>query len=206
MNRRRPDPDPDAQRVMIFGDLYDATFTQVLAYCRRRTRSLTDAEDAVAETFLVAWRKLDDATSADSPLLWLYSVAARVIGNQRRGQDRLRRLIDRLSSLTGGRRLPGADEEVLTAADATDVAAALQRLSPLDREIVRLVAYEQLTYAEAGMVVGLSEAAVRTRVYRTRHRLRRHLDEIRRDDPGLPDTSIDEDPTRRPGDGREEQP
>lgn len=206
MNRRRPDPDPDAQRVAVFDDLYDATFTRVLAYCRRRTRSLTDAEDAAAETFLVAWRRLDAATSAEQPLLWLYSVASRVVANQRRGQDRFGRLIDKIGRLFDRRGVPGPDEQVLTAADAAQVAAALERLSPLDREILRLVAYEQLTHSEAGIVVGLSETAVRSRLYRARRRLRRRLSEIRRDDPALPDTYQDEDPTRRPGDSRGEQP
>ena len=91
-------------------------------------------------------------------------------------------------------------------ADAAEVAAALEILSSIDREIVRLVAYEQLTYTETGMVLGLSEAAVRTRLFRARRRLRRHLDEIRRDDSAEPDTSLDEAPTRRSGDSREEQP
>ncbi|NOX22308.1 MAG: RNA polymerase sigma factor [Actinobacteria bacterium] len=206
MNRRRPDPDPDAQRVAVFDDLYDATFTRVLAYCRRRTRSLTDAEDAAAETFLVAWRELDDATSADSPLLWLYGVAWKVTANQRRGQDRFGRLIGKLGRLLDRPGVPGPDEQVLTAADADAVAAALETLSLLDREIIRLVAYEQLSHAEAGVVVGLSETAIRSRVFRARRRLRRRLGEIRRDDPALLDTYQDEDPTRRPGDRRGEQP
>jgi RNA polymerase sigma-70 factor (ECF subfamily) len=206
VSRRRPAGSRDPERVKVFDELYEATFTRILAFCRRRTRSLADAEDAVAEVYLVAWRKLDDATSAEQPLLWLYSVAARVVANQHRGQDRLRRLKDRLGRVVDRRRVPGADEPVLTAASAADVAAALQQLRPLDRELLRLIAYERLTYAEAGMVAGLSEAAVRSRVFRARQRLRAHLDETRRDDPGLSDTSLDGAPTRRPGDGREGQP
>lgn len=206
MNRRRPDPNVDRERVAVFDGLYDATFTRVLAYCRRRTRSLADAEDAVAEVYLVAWRRLDAATSADSPLLWLYSVAAKVTANQRRGQDRRRRLTARLGPVLARRSVPGSDVPMLTAADADEVAAAVSRLSSTDREILRLVAYERLTYAEAGMVVGLSEAAVRSRLFRARRWLRRHLDEIRRDDPALPDTDQDERRTRPPGDGRGDQP
>ena len=206
MDRRRPDRNPDAERVAAFDDLYDATFAQVLAYCRRRTRSLHDAEDAVAETYLVAWRRLDDATSAEAPLFWLYAVAAKVTANQRRGQDRFGRLIDRLGGYLTSETAPGADTEILTDADAAEVAAALEILSSIDREIVRLVAYEQLTYTETGMVLGLSEAAVRTRLYRARRCLRRHLNETRRDDSAEPDTDRDEDPTRRPGDSRGEQP
>lgn len=207
MNRRRPAGGGDPERIRVFDELYEATFTRVLAYCRRRTRSLHDAEDAVAEVFLVAWRKLDDATSAERPLLWLYSVAAKVTANQRRGQDRFRRLIDRIGHLFTPTVVEASDAPTLTAADAAEVAAALKTLSSIDREIIRLVAYEQITYTETGMVVGLSEAAVRTRLYRARRRLRDHLDgEVRRDESTVPDTSLDEAPTRRPGDSREEQP
>jgi len=207
VNRRRPDRNPDAARVAAFDDLYDATFAQVLVYCRRRTRTLHDAEDAVAETFLVAWRRLDAATSAEAPLLWLYAVAFRVIANQRRGRDRRRRLIERLSVCLTSETTPAANTKILTAADAAEVAAALEILSSIDREIVRLVAYEQLSHAETGVVLGLSEAAVRTRLYRARRRLRRHLEETaRRDDSAVLDTDTDEDQTRRPGDSRGEQP
>jgi len=206
VNRRRPAGSRDLERIKVFDELYDTTFAQVLAFCRRRTRSLEDAEDAAAEVFTVAWRKLDAATSAESPLLWLYSVAAKVAANQRRGQDRLRGLKDRLVGLGGDRRVGEVDDPVLTAADAADVAAALQRLRPLDRELLRLVAYERLTYAEAGVVVGLSETAVRTRVFRARRRLRRHLDAIRRDDPDQPDTCQDERPEPPPGNSRGTQP
>ena len=177
----------------------------MLAYFLRRTDTAS-ARDAAAETFLVAWRELDDATSADSPLLWLYGVAWKVTANQRRGQDRFGRLIGKLGRLLDRPGVPGPDEQVLTAADADAVAAALETLSLLDREIIRLVAYEQLSHAEAGVVVGLSETAIRSRVFRARRRLRRRLGEIRRDDPALLDTYQDEDPTRRPGDRRGEQP
>ena len=154
----------------------------------------------------MAWRKLDDATTAESPLLWLYAVAAKVTANQRRGQDRFGRLIDRLDHLFTPTVVEASDAPILTAADAAEVAAALEILGPTDREIMRLVAYEELSYAEAGVVLGLSEAAVRTRLFRARRRLGRHLNETRRDDSAVPDTSLDEAPTRRPGDGREGQP
>ncbi len=206
MDRRSPAGSRDPERIEVFDELYEATFAQVLAYCRRRTPSLEDAEDAVAEVFLIAWRKLDRATSADSPLLWLYAVAAKVVANQRRGRRRFLRLVDRVARFVDPGLEPGVEEQMLTAAAAADVVAALGRLRPLDRELLRLVAYERLTYAEAGQVVGLSETTVRSRVFRARRRLRRHLDATRRDDPGLVDTHRHERPEPPPGNGRETQP
>jgi len=196
VTRRRPTGEGDAERIRVFDDLYAATYDRVLAYCRRRTWCLADAEDAVAETFVVAWRKLDDATTAESPLLWLYRVAFRVTANQRRGRIRIERLIDRLTRFVTSATVPPPDTEILTDADPEQVRAALAILSSLDREIVRLVAYEQLPRTEVATVLGLSPGAVRTRLYRARRRLREHLnDEARRDVHAEPDTYTDEGPT-----------
>ena len=57
----------------------------------RRTNTPADAEDVAAETFTIAWRKLD-AVPRGEPLPWLYAVARRVLANQRRGLGRRERL------------------------------------------------------------------------------------------------------------------
>lgn len=44
------------------------------------------ADDVVAETFLVAWRRLDDIPTAALP--WLLGVARNVVSNQHRGRGR----------------------------------------------------------------------------------------------------------------------
>lgn len=60
-----------------------------MAYARRRCDDAL-AEDVVAETFLVAWRRLDDVP-AHAALPWLYGIARRTLANQHRGRERLRR-------------------------------------------------------------------------------------------------------------------
>jgi hypothetical protein len=74
---------------------FDALFSSyrrpVLAYAMRRTTTPADAEDATAEAFTIAWRKID-AIPSDEPLPWLYAVARRVLANQRRGRGRRERL------------------------------------------------------------------------------------------------------------------
>jgi RNA polymerase sigma-70 factor (ECF subfamily) len=67
-----------------FRQLYDLHAGLVLAYFKRRTDSET-AQDCTAETFLVAWRRIDAVP--DEALPWLYGVARRVLQNQgRRGR------------------------------------------------------------------------------------------------------------------------
>jgi DNA-directed RNA polymerase specialized sigma24 family protein len=78
--------------------LYQDNFAQVLAYALRRTATAEDAADVAAETFAVAWRRLDEVPAGDGARLWLYGVARHVVANQRRGEVRRRRLAHRLAA------------------------------------------------------------------------------------------------------------
>src|SRR4029450_12308672 len=70
----------------------------ISAYARRRLDS-HDADDAVAEIFLVAWRRLSGVAGGELALPWLYGVARRVVSEDRRSGRRRDRLLARLSTL-----------------------------------------------------------------------------------------------------------
>ncbi|MEO5917978.1 MAG: sigma factor, partial [Candidatus Limnocylindrales bacterium] len=118
-----------------FRALFEAHEAQILAYAMRRTAQLADAEDAAAETFTIAWRRLNDMPSDALP--WLYGVARRVLANQRRGGLRRLNLMSRL-----GDDLP-TPQHLGTDQDAPGI-VALARLRPGDQEVLRLVAWEDL--------------------------------------------------------------
>jgi RNA polymerase sigma-70 factor (ECF subfamily) len=145
---------------------FDALFTEhqrhVLAYARRRTQTLADAEDVAAETFTIAWRRLDAVPS--DPLPWLYAVARRVLANQRRGNGRRARL----AALLGVEDMP---TPVRVGEDLDGPAfAALASLSPADQEILRLVAWEELRNPQVAEVLGITPNAVAIRLHRARRR------------------------------------
>jgi RNA polymerase sigma factor (sigma-70 family) len=157
------------QAELRFERLYAQYGRAVLAYAVRRAAP-DDAADVVAETFLVAWRRLDDVPVQDTRL-WLYGVARRVLANQQRSERRRLRLADRLRC-----ELPA----VLETAPGLDshtgpVQAALEQLGPEDREVLRLSAWEELTAVEISTVLGVSQVAVRSRLHRARRRLRAEL-------------------------------
>jgi RNA polymerase sigma factor (sigma-70 family) len=148
--------------------MFERQYRPVLAYALRRT-SHADADDVVAETFVVAWRRLDDVPSGEGELPWLLAVARRTLANQRRSRQRADRLALRL-----------ADEpSASTAAEGDRVAAveALARLRPLDREVLLLAAWDGLTHRQIAAMFGCSENAVSIRLHRTRRRLAEELDE-----------------------------
>ena len=160
-------PDDDTAR---FEALFRTHRSAVLAYARRRVGA-DAAADVVAETFLVAWRRLDGV--ADDPLPWLYGVARNVIANQRRASRRSDALIGRLAE--AGAPLAPSPEHALGTREA--LRAALAGLGERDREALRLVAWEGLGPEQAARAAGCSRATFAVRLHRARRRLAAALDQ-----------------------------
>lgn len=158
-----------------FRAFYDQHNRHVLAYCLRRA-GRWDAYDAVADTFLVAWRRWDDVPRVDvDARAWLYGVAYRALANRRRADGRRDRLTTRLES-TVMVSSEGLEDEVADRELAEQVLGALQRLTESDRELLLLAAWEGLAHREIGLALGCSANAVDQRLYRARARLRRELE------------------------------
>jgi len=158
---------------------FDALFSEhqrhVLAYAMRRTQTLADAEDVAAETFIIAWRKID-AVPAQEPLPWLYAVARRVLANHRRGNGRRERLAALL-------RVEDVSTPMHAGEDRDGPAfIALASLSPADQELLRLVAWEELGNQQIAAVLGITPNAVAIRLHRARARFAEALARESRDD------------------------
>lgn len=165
-----------------FAALFDTTHQALLAYAVRRVAHPADAADIVAETYLVAWRRLDDVPADDQARPWLFGVARRVLANYYRGERRRHALADKLRDNLCEIAPPPPD------ADLGDVAIALERLGEDDRELLRLVAWEDLARDEIAVALGVSRSTVRVRLHRARQRLLQQMstlsDERRKARPG----------------------
>jgi RNA polymerase sigma factor (sigma-70 family) len=157
-------------REQRFEVLFREHYGAVRGYALRR--GATDAaQDVVAETFLVAWRRLDEVP--DDALPWLYGVARRVLANQRRSASRGEALDRRLAgaeSAAGPSFDPGE-----TTGEAELVRLALGRLSDNSREALMLVAWHGLTGARAARAAGCSRATFAVRLHRARVQLAAEL-------------------------------
>jgi RNA polymerase sigma-70 factor (ECF subfamily) len=162
------------QAAARFERLYAEHGRAVLAYAVRRASDAQDAADVAADTFLVAWRRLDDVPPAEAARLWLYGVARHVLANQQRSERRRERLAERMR-----RELPSALEALPPPAPpAGAVRTALAGLGPDDQELLRLSGWEELTPGEIATVLGISPVAVRSRLHRARRRLRAALEHV----------------------------
>lgn len=164
--------DPDIR----FEQIYRDNLTRILAYARRRSESPEGAEEVAAETFLVVWRRLGDVP--EDPLPWLYGVARHVLSNRRRGIRRQAALLDALAEDVESR--PGALAEQAAPEQArdSDLALALSQLDEEDREVLMLIAWEELGYSEAAAALGITESSFSRRLRRARQRLTTQLEKL----------------------------
>jgi len=157
-----------------FESIYKEHRLPVLAYCMRRTQP-GDAADACSETFLVAWRRIDDIPPPPETLPYLYGIAGRVLANHLRSLHRRSRLDAKLANLAVA---PPADPSALIVQGSRDqeVAAAVRKLKPKDREIVMLYAWEDLARDVIADMMGMTRAAIDQRIHRSYQRLARVLE------------------------------
>ena len=148
-----------------FEAVFETHHRRVLAYALRRTASEADAEDVTAETFAIAWRRVGDLPPPEDALPWLLATARRVAANHHRGRRRWFGLLDRLR----------AEPMPVSAPSDSAAAEALERLGRSDQELLRLLAWDGLSQAEAGEVLGVSSNAVAIRLHRARKRFAAEL-------------------------------
>jgi RNA polymerase sigma factor (sigma-70 family) len=159
-----------------FESLYTATWRDILGYALRRIRDEAGAADVAAEVFAVAWRRRTEIPPPPRDRLWLFGVARLTVANHRRGETRRARLATVLREQIA-ELVPDPAAAVLARQDAAVVLDGLRQLDPVDRELLTLVAWEQLSPTEAAVVVGINASTARVRLHRARNRLRRLLDE-----------------------------
>ncbi len=134
----------------------------------------SDAEDAVQDAWIAAWRALPGYRGDAAPATWLYRVVTNTaLGHLRRqrptvgfDQADFAHVVD-----TG----PGPEATAVGSADATAVHRALTRLQPAQRAAVVLREFEGLSYEEVAEVLDTTVAAVRSRLHRGRAALHDHL-------------------------------
>jgi RNA polymerase sigma-70 factor, ECF subfamily len=150
-------------RQQLFEQIAAEVADPIRRYALRRTDPDT-ADDVLADTLLVVWRRLDDVPP-DGRLPWCYAVAAKSLANINRSARRQRNLAQRIVQLD-----PPSDSVEAAELPDPEVHRALATLRPDDREILRLWAWEDLAPADIAIVLGLTGNAVRIRLHRARRR------------------------------------
>jgi RNA polymerase sigma factor (sigma-70 family) len=162
--------DSSRHQVEKFEALYVSNRLDILKYFVRRCSDSDAAADALAETFLVAWRRIDVVPDGLDGRLWLFGVARNILSKQFKKRQITTAINQRLATELRSIVTTSKNEEVESA-----VLRALSQLSRSDRELVELSAWEELAPGEIALVLGISANAARVRLHRARQRVAEFL-------------------------------
>lgn len=164
------------QQPEAFAHLYDRYAADIHRYVTRRLGAEA-ADDVTSETFLVAFRtRRRFHASAASARPWLYGIAAKLIGRQRRSELRMLKAYTR----TGWDPVmeswaEHADSRVVAQGMHRELAGALAGLSAGDRHVLLLVAWAEFSYQEVADALEIPLGTVRSRLNRARRKIRTAL-------------------------------
>ncbi|WP_214409439.1 RNA polymerase sigma factor [Sphaerisporangium fuscum] len=154
-----------------FVEIYERAYGPLLGYALRRCQEPDDAADVVAETFTIAWRRVDEIPKGDEARLWLFGVARKVLANHRRGERRHEQRTAALrEQLAVSPLLSHMPED-----DLSQVGRIFRQLSDDDRELLSLVAWEKLDIGQIARTFDISRNAARVRLHRARRRFARGM-------------------------------
>lgn len=143
-------------------------------------RAPTTADDLLAQVWLQAFTSRATYDPArGTPRTWLFGVARNVLAAHWRQDGRARTPLPRDEPVDDP--WQAVDQRLDAAAVAPLIRDTLAQLPHVERELLLLVAWEQLTPTEAAAVVGVPAGTARSRLHRARTRLRAALDT-----PGVP--------------------
>jgi RNA polymerase sigma-70 factor (ECF subfamily) len=162
----------------LFGIVFDRHFATIHRYMERRV-GCSAADELSGEVFLIAFEQRRRFRPVhESALPWLYGLATNLMLKRSRSAARQARAFGRLGVVSRNGHadeLEGSDDRVTAAAARNRLLEALADLRPGDRDVVVLVAWEDLSYEEVAAVLDIPLGTVRSRLNRARRTLRELL-------------------------------
>jgi RNA polymerase sigma-70 factor (ECF subfamily) len=165
-----------AGEAAAFGELFERHAKRVYNFCFRQTANWAEAEDAMAEVFLVAWKRREtvELTTDDRSVLpWLLGVALNVLRNRARSTRRAAAAVARVDARSIERDF--ADDLVGRLSDEkqmNDILRVVHRLPPQEQDVLAVCAWAGLSYEEAAIALGVPLGTVRSRLSRARAHIR----------------------------------
>jgi RNA polymerase sigma factor (sigma-70 family) len=159
----------DAAREL--DELYREHAAEVYRYVYAVLGDSADAEDITQTTFVNALRALERGEQPRKPTNWLITIAHNLI------RQRFRQQATRPREVELDRDVPAAEADN-EGPSIDDLVRALQRIPPPQREALVLREMEGRSYKEIGEILGVSQAALETRIFRARRSLAEELENL----------------------------
>lgn len=154
-----------------FGELYDAHIKKIYNFVYFKTRHKETAEDLTSETFFKALNKIKTVDPAQSFSSWLYRIAQNTVIDHFRAK-RPTGNIDDVFDLDDETDIVG---ELDTKADVRELTKNLKNLSSIERDIIIMRVWQDMSYKEIAEIVGKSEGSCKMMYFRTLEKLRQSM-------------------------------
>lgn len=154
----------DSQNLRRIAELYREHGRYIGRVIRRCGVPDAELEDAVQETFLVAYRRLDDFEGRASPRTWLYAIAVRVASTIRRSQHRERARREKAGDQMHGRLEIDPEAELSRAEAADRLDQILDELDDAKRTVFVLAELEGVKAREISEILNLNVRTVHSRL------------------------------------------
>ncbi|MFE3828695.1 RNA polymerase sigma factor [Streptomyces sp. NPDC059092] len=158
-------------------ELYDRHSGWLHARLTRRCADPETVREVLQDTFMTVWRSAGTHRGAEAGG-WLWVIAARRLVDAVRARSRAERAPHGHPVYAPPAVAPSAEERVLAGLEYGDVGAALDRISPELRDVLRATVVDGLTTRETARLLGIPEGTVKTRAMRARKELRAALEHI----------------------------
>jgi len=168
------EPPPTASEADLTRDLYERYAGQIYGYCLHKLGSREEAEDAVQNTFLNAFRGLRRGVVPQAESAWLFKIAENVCLSRHRSSFRRGR-VETPSDLQAIQDFTPSPER--RSDDLIGLEEALARMPEAQRRAILLREWQGLSYREISVEMELSQAAVETLIFRARRTLAQGLED-----------------------------
>lgn len=156
-----------------FVHIVEAFQQQIFMYCWRLLNQRQDAEDAVQEIMVKAYRKLEKYKPETSFSAWLYKMAYHHCLNMLRRKRYFQNIVPKLRA--DKEHAASAEQEAQKYIISEPMERALRRLSPDERNLLILRIFEEKSFAEIGQILDKTKDAVKKRYSRLIQKLKKWM-------------------------------
>jgi len=150
--------------------LYEDHYSMMYPVCLRYANDQEEALDILHEGFIKVFRHISKYTIGTSLKAWIKRIMVNTAIDYYRKRSRRRTEdIDNAISLNSG------DPDVVSSMSATEILAALQKLSPAYRSVFNLYIIEGFSHKEVAEKLNISESTSRSNLVKARQKLRKLL-------------------------------
>lgn len=151
-------------------ELYRRHGAQVYRYALAVLGNHADAEDVTQTTFLSAYRALEQGVRPRKPASWLLTIASNAIKQRFRQESARPRQVELDREIAGA--TPDDDGPTVG-----ELLAALSKIPPQQRQALVLREFEGRSYAEIAAILGVTQSALETLLFRARRSLAEELEQ-----------------------------